>query len=232
MGRRTAAELEQAAALDDLQRSEASAARAPLVSYLVGFAVLLALGAVNQVAFRWLFDTSHLDWYLRNGALIGFVTSVVGITWGDINRNADLISAHPARYLRGCCWLVGLPFFALGTHLRSGDPSDRPRAPLDLLLTLAFSLVIGLLLLVWVVVVVPLQYAVYLVCGAPARLYAQSSWRPVARVQASGGMVMEELHVSEPVPRGWWEASLFSRPVSSTALMTSLFFLLLKPLLA
>lgn len=228
-------ELELEAAVDEVEHRGASGVEgepaAPLRSYMVGFTILAALGLANHWGFAEFSETTYLKWYLSNGALIGFATSVAATTWGDINKNTELISAHPLRYLAACAWLVGLPLFSLGTHLRRGQEAGRSASPLDLLLTVPFVFAIMGLLLVWAAVVVPLQYVIYLICGAPARLGLKSAWLPVARIHRSGRLVVEEIPVGSGVPKGWWDASLFSRPVSITGLLFSLVFFLLKPFL-
>jgi hypothetical protein len=197
------------------------------VSYLLGFGVLGGLALLDHWLFLTFLDTTHLEWYLANGALIGIVTSVVASAWGSLDRNPDLISAHPLRYLAACCTLVALPTFALGTHLRRSDDPAEARPALEILATVVFSLMLVGLLVVWAVVVVPLQYGVYLLCGAPARLHRISSWRPIARREPNGGLALREAHRDEPVPEPWWDASVFACPVASTALCSSLLFLVL-----
>ncbi|MFO7602715.1 MAG: hypothetical protein R6X06_02755 [Gammaproteobacteria bacterium] len=232
MQRDTIQELEAEAYLEQVAYTTAAAgvaAPAPLGSWLLGFAILLTLLGLNHVAFTGLFETSHWRWYLSHGALIGFVTSVVATAWGDVNRNAELIAPHPLRYLRACAMLVGLPLFALGTHLRRGDTTTPARSPLDLLLSVPLVLLICVILLIWAVVVVPLQYFIYLLAGAPARLYAQSAWRPVARLRPGGGLVVAEAPKADGPPRGWWDASLFASPVTMTALLSAMLLFVLSP---
>ncbi|MDO8715830.1 MAG: hypothetical protein Q7J73_03360 [Dehalococcoidales bacterium] len=225
----------QASIEDELAEKLTGAAaprKPPLKSYLLGFAILILMVLLNQWLFRILFHTTYWDWYVKNGTIIGFATSLLATTWGDINKNTDLISSHPLRYLAACSWLVALPFYSLGTHLRRSDDPARLRAPLDIFLTFPFVLIIMALLLIWVIVVTPLQYFIYLVCGAPARLYLQSEWRPVARVSKNRSMAVEEIPATERIPKGWWDASLFAKPVSATALMSSIFLFVLRLILA
>ena len=55
-----------------------------LVRFIVGLVALIALVGFDQWLFVTLFDTNYLSWYVKNGALIGLITSIVAITWGDI----------------------------------------------------------------------------------------------------------------------------------------------------
>lgn len=218
--------------LQELERASGPAAAgerpAPLRSWVIGFAILAGLVALNEAAFRVLFGARYVDWYLANGTLIGFATSLVTTAWGDPNRNLDLISAHPLRYLRACAWVEGLAFHALGTPLRRNETAPARRSSLDTLLGLAVMGVVMGLLLLWAVVVVPLQYAVNLVAGAPARLAHSSEWRPVARMRPDGSLEVDEIRKSESVPGDGWDSGLFGKPVAITGLLSAVLLYLAR----
>lgn len=197
-------------------------------SWFLGFLGLGVLAAISSVAVPDVIGETYFTWYLRNGSLIGFISSIVATSWGDINRNTGLISAHPLRYLASCLWLVGLTFYSIGTLLRRSDDPGTVRSPLNILLTIVLMIAVGVLLLLWLVVVVPIQYAVYLVCGAPARLAAESHWRPVARITSDMKLESKEMPLGEQVPEGWWDAGLFSKPVAMTGLIASFVLYVVK----
>jgi hypothetical protein len=80
-----------------------------LVTFAVGLAVIAGLIAVDSVVFRAAFDSNYVHWYLKNGALIGIVFGLITLAWGDLNRMATLISAHPHDYVATCFHLAVLP---------------------------------------------------------------------------------------------------------------------------
>ena len=201
-----------------------------LLTFLSGLAILLALLVVDQWIFSTWFKTTHLNWYLANGALIGLVSSITSMAWGDINKHIGLISHHPFDYIGACFQLAGLPIYTLGTHLRSNKSGHEQQAIFDLILTIPILLFLVGMVVVWLVVIVPLQYFLYLVCGAPARILSQSKRQPIAQLKGTQ-LKINEICSDEKVPEGWWSASIHQKPIAITNLFVSLFFLILKPMM-
>jgi hypothetical protein len=134
---------------------------------LVIIASLLALD--NYLFQRWL-GLSHWQWYLANGSLISAGLAIFSVAWGDLNKNAGLISARPLDYIGAQLQLVGLPLVSFGAQFRSA-PGDRYRASLlDTLLSIPLVLLLIVFCFVYLLVIVPPQYFVFLLCGAPARV--------------------------------------------------------------
>lgn len=198
-------------------------------SILLGLAVIAAAIGINALLFEQLLGRSYLRWYLEGSALIGILTSITMKLWADAETNVDLISAHPLVYLAACCVLAGVPLFAIGTLLR---PRHGERQNLlDLVLALPLLVAIGAALLLWLAVIVPPQYFVYLVCGAPARVAARAPVTTALTADADG-----RLHVDEK-PQGMVSASarnvdLFAKPVAATALVAAGVMFLAKQLVS
>jgi hypothetical protein len=197
----------------------------------IGLLIIAALAAIDQWLFRRLFGQDHWRWYLDRGALVGAMTSLVAISWGELGRNRGLIAAHPLDYLGSCLQVAAIPVYAFGTGQRRNRSASPPRNPFDALLTLIFSLVLVLLIVAWIVAVVPLQYFVYLVAGAPARTLLASDWRPIASMNGREFRT-REIGADEAVPEGWWEVGFRQRPLAITGVFSSLLFLLAKQFLA
>ena len=202
----------------------------PILSFLAGLAILLAFLVVDQWIFSTWFKNTHLNWYLANGALIGLASSITSMAWGDMNNHIGLISPHPLHYIGACLQLAGLPIYTLGTQLRSNKSGHGPQALFDLILTIPFLIVLVGVVVIWMVVIVPPQYFVYLVCGAPARILSQSKRQPIAQLKGAQ-LNINEIRSDEKVPEGWWSASMSQKPIAITNLFVSLFFLILKPLI-
>lgn len=201
-----------------------------LFKFLIGLIILLVLLLINQWGFSSWFDIGYFDWYLKNGALIGIATTAVSMVWGNMRQHTGLISTNPWDYLGSYLQLVGLPIFVFGTHLRSNEGKAKRDSTFDVLVTIIFVIVLCAILLLWLVVVVPLQYFVYLICGAPGRLISNSQRQVVAKLKLSR-LDVKEISEQEEVPEGWWNASIADKPVAITSLFSSLFFLIVKPLL-
>jgi hypothetical protein len=194
---------------------------------LLGLVIIASLLALDNYLFqRWL-GLSHWQWYLANGGLISAGLAIFSIAWGDLNKHTGLISAHPLDYLGSQLQLVGLPLVSFGAQFRSA-PGDRYRPSLlDTLLSIPLVLLLIVFCFVYLLVIVPPQYLVFLLCGAPARVIAASSRKVAARMQ--GGQVMvEELQGDQKEPENWWNAGMNQKPVTITTLFSVLFFITLK----
>ncbi len=143
---------------------------------------MAAITAINFVVFA-AFGGAYLDWYLQNGSIIAFVFAVVAVAI-DLDREWNLIAAHPLNFLTGIGQLVTQVLMAIRQLLSPawadaklaemgggyGSLQSRYRSPtLDSAVTILFALTFIAAMLAWALVVAPLQYWVNLLCGAPAR---------------------------------------------------------------
>ncbi|NLX18577.1 MAG: hypothetical protein GXY53_04735 [Desulfobulbus sp.] len=196
-------------------------------AFFAGLGILLALLAIDHWIFSIWFSTTHLQWYGKNGALIGLVSSVTSLAWGDMNRHTGLISSHPLDYLGSCFQLIGLPIYALGTNLRGTGHEPAARSTFDTLMAIPFLFAVVAVMAIWLVVVVPLQYFLFLICGAPARVLSRSKKQPIARFTGTR-LEISKIDNFTQLPEGWWSASLSKKPVAMTNLFVSLFFLMVR----
>jgi len=141
--------------------------------------------------------------------------------WGDINRQSGLISSHPLDYLGSCLQVAGLPLIVLGAHTRKNKVPGASGSLFDILLMIPMLLILLLLIFGWLLVIVPLQYFVYLIAGAPARVFSKSDRRVTANIK-SGQVDWKEVGPSDEVPTGWWDASVSSKPVAVTNLFVAM----------
>ena len=196
------------------------------LSYSIGLIALAILLLMNHWIFITWFKTSYLSWYLENGAFIGLVAAIASEVWKDIENHPDLISAHPAEYLGKCVHLVGLFVFTLGTNLKSNRNQPKQVSSFDIYMTLPLIVVIALVLLAWLIVIVPLQYFVFLVCGAPARVFSQSD--RVALVTDNGGQLsVDEMAHNQTVPNNSWTLSLSKKPIAVTNIFVAMTLLII-----
>jgi hypothetical protein len=98
------------------------------VTLVVGFAVVGALIELNTIAFRTLFDTDYLRWYLANGTVIGITFGLITVAWGDLNKMTGLISAHPHDYVATCITLGVLPLLGSSALITTPDVLRRRKA--------------------------------------------------------------------------------------------------------
>jgi hypothetical protein len=187
--------------------------------WLLGFAILLGLVALDAWLLDALFGVSYLDAALQNGFIVTGLTSAV-FALIDRDENIDLLSAHPFHYVgTAAAFAVGPLIFATGTALRTDDP--RARSRLDAWLSVPVTLLLVAAALLWLVLVMPLQYFVNLVCGAPVRLSAASERRTVGSWE-DGVFKVEEASRVEPLPGGAVDLSLDQKPVTVTNAIASI----------
>ena len=203
----------------------------PLFKSFFGLIILLVLLLVNHWVFSFWFKLEYLDWYMKNGALIGIVTAAVSMIWGNMREYTGLISANPLNYIGSYLQLVGLPIFVFGTHMRSNKGNAQGTSAFDILVTTIFVIALCVVLVIWLVTVVPLQYFVFLICGAPGRLFSNSQRQAVAKLNQTS-LDIKEIGKKEEVPEGWWNVSISNKPVAITSLVSSLFFLIANTLLS
>jgi hypothetical protein len=188
-------------------------------SVLLGLGLLGALIGLNQWALQAIFDVSYVKWSLENGFIVTALASAAfAIVDRDSNRN--LISAHPALYLGTCMAFVAGPLLlATSTSLRRSE--GRESSVLDSFLAIPVALLLAVAGLLWLLLVVPIQYVVILVCGAPARLSAASEWRAVGHWK-DGRYTVDEMSKAKPLPPGAVDLSLGQKPVSVTNAIASI----------
>lgn len=195
------------------------------------------LVAFNYLWFQQL-GSNYFTWYLNSGALIGVVTAVFATAWGDMDKNVLLISPHPSRYVSGCLLVVSLPFISIGTQIESlgkriSGGAGQPKAMgmiFDALIMLPFLIALIFLIVLWFIVIAPLQYFSFLICGSLPRSLLRSPLRVIAH---ANGTSYDAKRISEdaPLPEGWWDASLSRKPITLTAALSSLLALGLRTLL-
>jgi hypothetical protein len=196
--------------------------------FIIGLVIVLGLTVFEQWLFETWWNTSHLQWYIQNGALIGLVTSVVSMTWEDIDKNTGLISSHPLIYLSACLHLAGVPIYVMGIQVQRNKDNLAPRSLFDLMVSTILLLLLMAIIFVWLLIVVPLQYFIYLICGAPARLFAQSTRKAIACLR-DGQLEVTEVGKHEKAPDDCWDANLADKPVLITNIFTSLLFFIVEP---
>ena len=191
----------------------------------LGLVVLVVLFFFDQWLFSKWNGTSYWRWYLANGTLIGLITPIVFKAWGDLaDKHTGLLSPNPLVYPASCLQVIGLPIYSLGTQIKHNRGKSYW---FDYLLTLIWIPILLVSIFVWFVVVVPVQYVVYLVCGAPIRYLLGSERLAIARFSGSQ-LHAGEIDQKETRPEGWENVSISKSPVSMTNVLAALLFGILR----
>lgn len=190
------------------------------IKTLASLSVLAGLLSFDEWLFSTLLGTSHVGWYLKNGALIALLTSLIATAWADVDTHVGLIASNPLVYLGANSQQAGVIFFASGSLLGSRYRGRRSWLALDKVFTYLWTAILAVGLLAWLVVVVPIQYLVILVSGAPARLTMRS--RSMTVIRTNGWRLTTEIIPrTNGIPQGASEGGPFRKPVTSTNLLTA-----------
>jgi hypothetical protein len=213
---------------------------------IVSFLILIFLIALNEwLSLHFGFKEDYLQFYLNKGSLIGLVTAVVVISWGDLNKNIGLISPNPYTYLSACRRVIYLPLEVLSKGwnevsekwdiITKGIKYGGVAFPLkdywifwDLLFGVLLGVIIVLSLLIWLVVVAPLQYFIFLLAGALPRIFGIFLTEKAIATLQNGRLIIEWIKKDKSIPEGWWDASFSQKPVVVTAVISSLILWILK----
>jgi len=208
----------------------------PISSFFVGFAGLLLL----VLLYRWLFthffkDITYLQWYFKNAAAIGIGSALLSTVWGVLDEHPDLISAHPMKFMAAYFELVGGYCFSASLGIAPSSKGAREelyvsRAAAELFDSIVGSLlwaILVIIIIVGVLVIGPLQYFVFLICGAPARVVLQSKRRLILR-ENNATTELKEIHDGDDVPADWKDISIQNKPFTLTNVIVALLGVVLK----
>jgi hypothetical protein len=218
-----------------------------VLSGLAAFLAMAALVLGMHLLVRYLFATSYLSLFFRYGYLLFLAFTFVALVL-ELDQERDLISMHPFKYAMACLRLMRGPLMAVGADFRRDtdqqhlshqpeigrlDPSlwggvaqiaESAAHVADLFISGFFSIVFILLLSAWLVVGAPLQYFVFLICGAPARVIERS----IQRAHAAAARVAEQSVLDVPVHEAATEARASPRSLlRPVRLSSALSFLVL-----
>ncbi len=177
---------------------------------------LLALVGVCYLIFHYWFKTNYFKWYLENGANISWAMALLALVWGDLNKFPSLISSHPSEYVGSYAAILSRFFLiqaAFSVVKRRRDPPIISNYTLDRKITLLLIIPLSILMLLWAVVIAPIQYFVFIICGAPARQILCSQ---------------QKIEGSET---DWFTGALSQNPFSVTAAFTGITLWILNLLL-
>jgi hypothetical protein len=199
------------------------------LSIIFAMLVLLGLTLLNIWLFNTFFHRSYFSWYVKAGPLIGLVSAVAATALGGLDKDSGFISKNPYEYLGSYFQLVGITFLAFATMLSSKSHTKRPSI-FDSLIGVAFMIIYFVTAMVWLIVIIPCQYFVFLICGSIPRLALNSSTRLVAWFDGKQ-LKYDELPVSTAIRSDGWDATMRDNSFKVTSAFSAAFLFLLGPLL-
>jgi hypothetical protein len=188
--------------------------KAYLLKLVLPFFGLAAVCFLNAFLIHKVFSvpwSRYFTLYVSAGAFIGLAQVAFAISWQALDRNADLVSANPLKYVAACLWLVGLPFVAYGGHLKFSD--HKVVNPWDIIASIPLIALFVLASFAWLILIAPPQYFLFLLCGAPSRVAINSNYRLRAELDDNTLKFVEPDPRARPLTIGW-DASMGDKPVT------------------
>jgi hypothetical protein len=189
----------------------------PVSGWVPAAGIAIALAA-NYAVFRH-FGASYFDWYATNGSKFAIALGLLSLAI-KLDDEPGVIAAHPGDYVGAWFAFFGHGFYWLRNIVEPASGSGS--APSwDDLVTIFFSLAWTAAASAWLAVVVPAQYCVTLVCGAPVRL----------TLATPHDVIIEQRETRQPRPGRRWMSTRPSRiqvglnirekPVTATAAISA-----------
>jgi hypothetical protein len=197
----------------------------PISSFFIGFVGLLLLIAFYHWLFKQFFETTYLEWYFDNAAAIGIGSAVFSTVSTSLDENPAVISAHPMKFAGAYMRLVGIYFLAIRGNVRPTS-TERSKAPdFDSIVGMVLVAVLGIVIVLGLLLIGPLQYFVFLFCGSPARFLMQSDKRVILN---ESGDELRELDNKQNLPSNWQDISIKKKPFTLTNVIVGLVAAVLK----
>lgn len=217
---------------------------------LLTLAIFVGLILLNRWIFATLFGIDYLIWYISKGSLISLGITFISLVAKEFKKDIDTVSANPLTYLATYLRYPSIAWYMFATlmhentglgektgeqktvnekkdELGDAQPSFDPVSALwhliDSLLLLIWAAVLFMGVILWVVVVVPLQYFVFLICGAPARYFQATNFQVVV-VKKDEKLTLTYIKGSEKIPENGQVVGLGIEPLPLTNLICVLFF--------
>jgi hypothetical protein len=148
-----------------------------IIPYLIGWVILALLFIANYYVFSHFLKLNYYQWFIEQGALISTITGLVYFLRDEVTRESKdigLISTHPLDFLGAHFQLLGLLFIALGASLK-GIRITKFHLLIDFIITILIVFPLVIILVLWCLVIIPCQYLLYFICGAPSRVFHTSA---------------------------------------------------------
>ncbi len=199
------------------------------LSIILAMLALLGLSLLNFWLFNTFFHRSYFSWYVKTGPIIGLVSTIAAAVWGGFDKEPGFISKNPYEYLGSYLQLVGITLLAFGTILDSKSHT-RPCSIFDLLVGVAFIVIFAVTAIAWLIVIIPFQYFVFLICGSVPRIALNSSTRLVAWSE-SRQLKFAKQPLDETIRKDGWDATMRDSPFKLASAFSAAFLFLLGLLL-
>ena len=190
--------------------------------------------SLNWLSAKYL-GKSFLLWYVEHGSELGFIQAIIYSIWDDINKRENMISVYPCLYCAEYFAFVGAFVSAIGpvvSNKRSVKivlPLSKPISNLSDIIGIAILSITILIVLLWMIFIVPIQYFIFLVLGSPARLLIKAQKKAVGEQKSGikgmlGGFDIRWESTDKEISKDQFEFTFHDKPLTLTLIITGIFF--------
>jgi len=197
---------------------------------LLAYLAIPALLLFNTWLFRAVLDLDYYGWYLDDGALIAVTTGFIALIWEELEGSSGLVSLNPVAYFGAALQVAGVLLYSVGTGQKAPirqqvaearSAGTRVGILWDAVASTGLALMILAAVIVWIVVVTPMQWVVMVLAGAPVRRQLRGGLRRTV-VERRGSQITTEPGAG-PQPGGTLiDVTLARKPVAVTQALTAL----------
>ena len=180
--------------------------------------VFIIICCVSWVAFDYFTGINYFSWYARSGPLIALAVAALGMVFGGFDEDPGFISRHPGEFLGSYMQVAGVIIQSAGATVKS---DVKNKSVVDSLLSAILGLVLTVCICAWLLLIVPLQYFLFCICGALSRRALEQQAETAFHKDSRG--VVREIEVGErkKFDKVWLDNGLRKRPYSLTSGFTA-----------
>jgi hypothetical protein len=131
---------------------------------------IIPIVGIEAAAIALILHQNPLMWYVRNWVIIAALFSLVSIGM-DLDRYINLISLDPNAFYRDVLRVAGIFILMLATIVRGRTQAQKGGLLWeDFFLGVPLAAILGLSAVIWIFLIMPVQYFTFAIFGAPARL--------------------------------------------------------------
>jgi len=201
---------------------------------LLAYLAIPALLLFNTWLFRAVLGIDYFGWYLDDGAMISVTTGFIALIWEELEESTALVSLNPVTYFAAALQVAGVLLYSVGTSLQAPigrQVTDSARTRLGVLWDALAATGLGLLMLaaviVWIVVVTPMQWVVMVFAGAPVRRQLRGGLQRTV-VERRGSQITTEPGAGRRRGATLIDVTLGRKPVAVTQALTALVLLVVN----
>jgi len=203
---------------------------------LLAYLAIPTLLLFNTWLFRAVLGIDYYGWYLDDGALIGVATGFIALIWKELEGYDGLVALNPVAYFGAALQVAGVLLYSAGTSQRAPIHRQVTEARSawtrvgilwDAVASTGLGLMILVAVIIWIVVVMPMQWLVMVIAGAPIRRQLRDGLRRTV-VERRGSQITTEPGAGQQPGGALIDVTLARKPFAVTQALIALVLFVLN----